>query len=208
MELRSIQLVVTAALLLAGLGQAGCASQGPTRTTLELAPGQYAGAFEAARAVLIEMDFDLNRVDARAGVISTRTRQTAGLATPWDAQQTGLGDEFADLVAAHARSVRVTFEPRGAPDAQIDSPAGLGTRPVDLMGDDGPLVMRVSAVLWRRQRPGRRIETESIRRSGFWRDPMLIRRRMQLAYAVPVRQDPDLAARIAQRILARLEGSP
>lgn len=203
MAQRMIQLVFIVYVLTAGLGLAGCGSPGPMRSTVDLAPGQYAEAFDASRAVLGEMGFAVDRVDARAGVVSTQLRATAGLATPWDPQQTGLGDEFVDLVAAHARSVRVTFEPTGLADPDAPQPVDRATADVAI-DPDGPLVMRVHAVVWQTQRPGRRIETESIRRSGRWVDPALIARRMQPTYTVPVHGDPDLAARIAQRIVDRI----
>jgi len=59
----------------------GCAAP-DLPTDLEVAAGDYPAAFEAAKAALRDYRFDLERVDARAGVISTAKKETAGLLTP------------------------------------------------------------------------------------------------------------------------------
>ena len=69
-------------LLISVLVLSGCATSRPAE--FATAPGGYAAAFDAAREVLREFRFELERVDARSGIITTRPKATAGLATLWD----------------------------------------------------------------------------------------------------------------------------
>src|SRR5438128_989361 len=71
----------------------------------------YAEAFDTARQTLRDTGFILERVDARAGVITTQPKTTAGLLTPWDREQTSFGQDLEDLFQRHQRIVRVEFEP-------------------------------------------------------------------------------------------------
>jgi hypothetical protein len=83
-------------------------------TSRRFASGAYAGesgAFDLARDVLREEGFILDRVDAAAGIITTRPKTTAGLATPWDAEQSSAEQEIDDLANRQQRTVRITFEP-------------------------------------------------------------------------------------------------
>ena len=70
----------------------GCAGSGPRSAEFQVSPGQYARAFDEARDVLTGYRFELDRVDAAGGVIATAPKTTAGLATPWDSEQTTLED--------------------------------------------------------------------------------------------------------------------
>ena len=54
---------------------------------MRVEPGQYAVAFDTARDVLRDNLFTLDRVDGRAGVITTQAKRSAGLASPWDGEQ-------------------------------------------------------------------------------------------------------------------------
>ncbi len=92
----------------AGLGGCGVASE---PRTFAVAPGGYVGAFDAARVELLNAGFTLERVDAARGVLSTTTKTTAGLATPWDGEQETVGQEWQDFVNRQARVIRVTFGP-------------------------------------------------------------------------------------------------
>lgn len=182
-----------ACLLLALL--TGCASSG--NPSLSLAPAQYPAAFEAAKDVLAAYRFDLDRVDAGEGVITTKPKATAGLVTPWDTEQSTLDDEVDDLFNQQQRRVRITFEP-----------AQEGPAAPDLRTYVGPVAARVEVVVERTRRPGWRLETTSIRYSTFTQDPALVDRGMWPQYTVPIAQDPELAARLADGIRNRLGQTP
>jgi hypothetical protein len=178
-------------VIAAGLG--GCAASHDASPAFEVPPGRYAEAFEIARDVLVSYRFELQRVDAAGGVISTDPKTTAGLATPWDAEQGRLYQEFEDLGNRQRRVARITFEPA----APVQPSADLRDAP-------GALTGLVQVYTERTRRPGWRIETTSVRYSSFSRDEELVRRGMFPQYTVPTTRDPDLSARIAERIRRRL----
>ncbi|MBX3364499.1 MAG: hypothetical protein KF866_07020 [Phycisphaeraceae bacterium] len=176
--------------------------QGATITT---PPEAYAQTFEAARETLIANRFELDRVDAAAGVITTRPKGTLGLASPWDAEHADVREQASDLINSRSRVVRVTFlDPSTANDHPAATP-GSGIQPfIDLRGAQGPLEAHVEVIVYQRHTQGRRIETHSIRRSSFFRDPDLIARGMSPSYSVPITQDPRFAARLAADIRTRV----
>ncbi|MBL8759794.1 MAG: hypothetical protein JNL50_00685 [Phycisphaerae bacterium] len=176
-------LVLALAWALAGVG--GCASTGGP-STFAVAPGGYARAFDAARESLRDEYFSIDRVDAEAGVIVTFPKSSAGLATPWDGEQSTLGQEWEDLAADQRRTVRVVFE-REPGSAE----ASLG---------------RVTVVVDRRYRPGIRVPAKSVRSASLTQDPALAQRGMWPAYDVAVEEDRALAARLAASIAQRLAG--
>lgn len=185
-------LVACLATLIAG----GCAQ---TRGTGEFRvnPGDYAAAFDAARESLVGRRFPLERVDARAGVITSQAKTTSGLATPWDGEQSTLDQETEDLLNGQQRRVRITFESVGAE----------GTPPDDFRTVPGPLSARVEVVVERIHRPGWRIEPTAVRFSSQAQDPGLTARGMYPTYSVPLSQDPKLAARIAREIEGRISNA-
>lgn len=169
----------------------GCANtDGPGGFTVP--DGGYAAAFDAARTSLIDRRFDLERVDARAGVITTKTKSTAGLATPWDTEQSSLDQEVEDLLNGQQRRVRITFEPLATEGGFLPSE--------DIREFKGPLSARVEVVIERIHRSGWQIQTTAVRFSDLTRDPELSDRGMWPTYAVPFSQDPKLASRIAIEI--------
>jgi hypothetical protein len=188
--LRPLAYAFAAALL------AGCAST-PGTPDFAVAPGQYGAAFEAARDTLTSQRFLIDRVDAAAGVITTSPKATAGLATPWDEEQTTLDQEWEDLLNDQQRRIRITFEPAGAP------PEGAGT---DLRQVQAPITGHVEVVVDRTQHTGWRLETTGLRYSSITEDPALRRRAMWPSYVVPFSQDPLYAGRIADEIRKRLAG--
>jgi len=206
------------AALLAGVGS-GCASRAPASAEFGVQAPQYERAIEVSRDVLLEARFEIDRVDAAGGIITTLPKMTGGLLTPWDGEQTTFDQEIADATSAHRRRVRITFEPaavdvpgRAAGQAAADGPSsttGLGAvageNPiVDLRSSGVPLTARVEVFLDRVRRPGTRLETESIRQSSAWIDPELSSRRMTPEYVETVDHDDLLAGRLAQRIKDRL----
>lgn len=180
---------------------ASCASSQRGDALTPIAAGQYAGAFEAAKKVLADYHFELDRVDARGGVITTAPLPSAGLATPWDNTQSGLMDEWEDLVNHQLRRARVTFEPEGAPpDGALPGP--------DLRLLSVPMTVRIEVYIDRRHRPGWRVETSSIRLSSFTRDPGLSDRQMWPRYDTPFTRDRRLADRLGRALSERLADAP
>ncbi len=174
---------------------AGCGTPPKSKGGFAVAPGRYDAAFDAARETLIERRFELERVDARAGVITTRPKPSSGLATPWDSEQTTLDQEVEDLFNRQQRLVRITFEPV--------APGGIP--PDDLRAVPGELTARVDVVVERLHRPGWQVEPGAVRFSTYAQDPALAERGMWPTYAVPFSQDPDLAGRLAAEIERRLK---
>lgn len=175
---------------------AGCASPRLGPTELEIAPGAYATTFDAARDAMVDYGFDLDRVDARAGVITTRAKTTGGLATPWDEEQSTARQELEDLINDQRRRVRITFSPA----AETAVPAAA-----DLRELEGPVLARIEVAIDRVHKPGWRVEPTSVQQSRRWVDPQMQTRGMWPAYDVPFTLDPHLAHRIASRIV---KGSP
>jgi hypothetical protein len=191
-------------LMLVCVGVVGCASGGGSvrdvagdegqGATFQVGPGEYAGAFDAARRVLLDARFELDRIDAAAGVITTHPKATSGLATPWDTEQSTFSQEISDMVNHQRRRVRVTF--RSPEDA-------TGDGSVDLRTLDAPILGRVDVVIERLHRPGWRLETTSIHLSRHAMDPTFRERSMWPTYAVAVSQDPALAKRLACKMRDR-----
>lgn len=152
----------------------------PDQRASAFEPGAYPQVFDAARDTLAEYRFTLDRVDAARGVITTTPKQTAGLATPWDREQSNTGDEFADLVHQHERTARIIFEPPEAPTG-----------------------VRVEVVVDRVRRPNWRIETDAIRYSTFAEDPQAIRAGQRSEFRDAFREDRALADRLLARIVER-----
>lgn len=200
--MRTLLLGTAASLLLS----ACAAPRAEPRFTV--APADYPRVFAAAKEALVAARFELDRVDARAGVITTRPKPTSGVATPWDGEQSSPGQEVEDLLNRQYRRIRVTFEP--APESGGGgAPAGEGApaQPdplADRRAAVGPLTATVEVTIDRLCRPGWRVQTSSVRLSSFAFDPELARRDMWPQYTVPFAQDPAFAERLAASIQRRL----
>lgn len=133
---------------------------------------------QAVREVLTDYRFEIDRVDARRGVVTTAFKSTQGLASPWDGEQNSLYEESADLVNQHERGVRVTLD------------------------DEGSFV--VSVIVQRVHRPAWRVETESIAQSThavvIGADGGAVASRQ----ITPIGLDGGLAERLGEEIRARL----
>jgi len=177
-------------MVVAGVVLSGCAPRGRVggQDGAALAVPRYATAFDAARATLRNSGFILERVDARAGVITTQPKTTAGLLTPWDREQSTVTQEVEDLLQRQQRVVRVEFE-------GVDGAA---------LGAENAARVRVHVVVQRLHIPGHKLEPEAIRQSSFYLDPVLAEREMQPNYAVAIKQDELLAARLTRLIEERL----
>lgn len=189
-----IPLLFAAALL------GGCASTAHS-PDFTVPPGRYADAFEAVRDTLDAERFQVDRVDAAEGVITSTHKTTAGLATPWDDEQQTFGQEWEDLINDQDREVRITFEPV--------TPPPPGDQPLDLRRFDGPITAHVDVVINRTQHTGWRLETTGLRFSSYTQDPALTERGMWPSYSVPFSEDPLLAGRLAGLISKKLAaGAP
>jgi len=109
---------------------------------LDLEPEAYQRVFDLARETLRDYRFSIDRVDAKRGVLTTHPKRTNGLASPWDQEQSSLGQEWEDLFNEQRRVVRVDFD-----------------------RDATPMTMRVTVELLRTHRPNWRVESESVRLS-------------------------------------------
>ncbi len=181
-----------ATALLAPLSLGGCVSYapvpadaGPPEATAAFEPDAYPRAFDAARDALTGLRFTLDRVDAARGVITTLPKRTAGLASPWDREQSSLGDEGRDLMHQHERVATVVFEPAEAPE-----------------------MVSVAVTIYRVRRPNWRVETDAIRRSSHAVNPIARRAGDEPEFREPVSADPALAARIARDIARRAGIAP
>lgn len=195
--LTRIGLGLTAACL--GASLAACSATKHEAVFVVL-PGEYAAAFDATRDTLTEARFTLDRVDAAGGVVTTYPKETGGIATPWDAEQSTLGQEWEDLTNQQEREVRVTFAPEGADDAA----PGPGEALPDRRADGRPLVGRVEVTVLRVRRPGWRPQTEAVSRSSRADDPAFEARAGGSTFREPIGRDDLLAGRLAQRIRERL----
>ncbi len=175
------------ATILAGIMLSGCAApKGPV--TFEIQADRYEETLDVVRGTLRDARFEVDRVDAGAGVVSTYPKSTAGLATPWDGEQMTLGDEVSDFVNQQERVVRVLFE----------SDQG------DLRSGTGMLRAQVEVIVYRIRRGGWRVETESISRSTHAHDPLSASRGHPWKFSQAIRRDDALAAVLADRMRKRL----
>jgi len=173
----------------------GCGSTTPSRE-FAVPHGQYADAFEATKDVLREQEFELARVDAREGVVSTLPRQWAGFMTPWIPQDAEPGAAIDGFLNHERRRARVVFDP----------PIGEALHDpwVDRRSFDGALTGRVDVTVERIQRPNRRVGVPSVRLSSFARDPEGEALGEPSWFVVDSHSDEYLAGRIAGLIRARM----
>ena len=162
-------------MIVVGVLVGGCSSA--RSPEFEIGPGRYDAAFDATREVLREHRFQLERVDAAAGVITTQPKSTAGAASPWDKEQSTLGQEVEDLLNLQRRVVRVSFE------------EGKG---------------RVEVTVYRMQTPGLRPSSRAIALTHVAANPQATAQGTGTAYETAVSQDTRLAARLAEAIGKRI----
>lgn len=158
-------------------GMASCASQ--QQAAAPEVRSAYEATFDAARDVLREEGFELQRIDALAGVITTRPRESSGLATPWINDGPGALTGVEGMLHHQRRQALVTIG----------------------RGDEASLDVRV--VVERIERPGRRIDSASLRSSSRYVDEEWARRGLQPATAAPIARDPEHEARLVSLIERR-----
>jgi hypothetical protein len=186
---------LTTLCTLALLAIGGCTQPKPI-DSFTVAPADYPAAFEAAKRVLVDERFELDRVDFRAGIITTRRKDTSGLATPWDTEQSTLTDEFDDLLNRHARLVAVMFVPAGTTESPSDGAS------LDVASATTPLTVRIDATVYRERWPGRRIEPKAVRFSSFTRDTDLAARGLWPRFQAPHESDRLLTNRLLGELQA------
>lgn len=183
-----------------GIAAAETSGEPAAKRTLEA--GAYAaprGVFEVARETLRDNGYMLERVDAVSGVITTRPKTTAGIATPWHSDQSTFEQELSDFANRQQRIVRITFAPVGRTQHEL--------APDDLRATAGQIDMTVRVVVERLNRPGRKVDTTSVRMSSYFTDTELESRGLSWQYAVADEEDRALAERLADEILGRV-GKP
>lgn len=184
---RGLSFVSVCTAVAAVLVLGGCASRvdGPREFTI--AAGDYPVAFDAARDLLRDMDFELSRIDAAAGVLATDPHFSRGMFEPWDATQTGFADEWGDALNMQARAVRISFAQGGA-------------EPLDPGAETHASIW---VTLLRNHRSGRRLDSEWVGGSTRSSDPIQAQRH-GLQDLVPIRRDEALEARLADRLMREL----
>jgi hypothetical protein len=174
--------------ILAMTGLVGCAAPRPP-PRVSISSGDYPAAFEHAKQVLREFEFELDRVDARRGVITTAPRAWSGAATPWLPFASTARDPLEGLLQFEQRIVRVEFTPAGASSTDVRA---------DLVDTDRDFIADVRVSVERVQRPGRRVDATSVRLVSIERDPHSPAAAGG-AIVVEHRQDDALASRLAER---------
>lgn len=178
--------------LATGAVQLGACSSPDAGAELTVRTEDYPRAFEATKDLLVRRGFTLERIDADEGVITTRPKPTAGLATPWDHEQSALRDEWSDLMHQHERAVRVRFDPPPPPVPGAGGAEVLVSFQVDKL--------RVVT-------PGVNPAPASVRLTTTWNDPIAAERGVRRRDRVPVGSDLALANRLGDDLARRLSSS-
>lgn len=160
--------------------------------SVRVAPGDYADAFERARDALRRAGFEIDRVDAGAGEITTAPMP--GLAA-WKSpllRRAGVAEALSPE-GWHATTVeaRASFTPTEEAD-----------RGADLRDATAPLTLRFEVVERREHRPGRRIDTTSVVYASTFSDRGYGVQGMEPGFTVATRRNLD-----AELLLAREVGS-
>lgn len=171
--------------------------------------GRYDDAFTAAIEALEERRLPVDRVDARAGVITSAAIDSPGLAGAGDGTQTTTRNLIQDTAHRHVRTVRIEFTTPERDEATAPEPprSSIAASPamLDLRDQEGPLVARVVVTVERVAYPGRRLETESVRGSSVSRDVVLQSRGVGGITRIPIRRDSALEQRLAERVRRELQ---
>lgn len=173
----------------------GCATHPPD---VAVPAAEYADAFTAARDVLHSYRFTLNRVDARAGVLTTHPNASAGFFTPWNRQETTLGQAWEDTIHDQQRRIEIVFSPASAestgPDLRADQ---AREHEVDLLEQPRDTTAHVAVVVERIYQFGWRPNTKSTVLMSLTEDTQPD---APSRVVVDISDDPALAGRIASEI--------
>lgn len=179
-----------------GVALVGCASSprgpdGPPPLYIDAA--DYPQAFGAAKDLARECEFELDRVDARAGVITTQPLISAGLATPWIPHSGSVAGSVQGLIQHERRSATIRFLPAGSGDAP---PPEL----FDFRDFEGQVEIVVEVELQRVHRPHRRPSIASIRLTSFAENPATADPERDQQFSIETLRDEDLARRMTERL--------
>jgi hypothetical protein len=169
-------------------GLTGCSATKPT-PEVSVSAGGYAAAFDAARETLRAHSFELERVDAASGVITSAPKASAGIATPWDRDQSTLMQEADDLLNHQRRRVRITF---------TDVVSGAAPDPAQ------PVHVVVAVYVDRVQSPGLRVPATAPTLWSTAQDPARTQQGIGSAYVTPVARDTKFERRLAAEIERRM----
>ncbi len=164
---------------------AGCAGA-PVRKesgSFVVPESDYQRTFVAAKDVLRDAGFTLDRVDASRGVISTRPRASSGFATPWIEHSTSPGAGAAGVLHRERRVATVRFD---RPDPGNES------------GET--IVAHVEVTVQRLGAPGRKPDPASIRLTSTWTGGAGPGSGQTAFSTMEERADPALSARLARQI--------
>lgn len=189
--------------LAAGLG--GCAAR-EEPATFGVAQGEYDRAFVATREVLRDVNFEIERVDATRGVITTKPRPDAGFFTPWTGYQLDAASALEGSLNQQRRRVRVTFIPIADEAAYVGGGGDqdrIGSQ-LDEVASRGPWTAYVDVGVTRIQTSGLRPPPRAVLMSSVTIDPIEQSQGVATIYEVPVSQDAAMAAAITRRIRKRL----
>ena len=189
--------------LAAGLG--GCAAR-EEPATFGVAQGDYDRAFVATREVLRDVNFEIERVDATRGVITTKARPDAGFFTPWTGYQLDAASAVEGSLNQQRRRVRVTFIPVADEAAYVGGGGDqdrIGSQ-LDEVASRGPWTAYVDVGVTRMQTSGLRPPPRAVLMSSVTIDPIEQSQGVATIYEVPVSQDAAMAAAITRRIRKRL----
>lgn len=144
----------------------GCARQMNGPDVLEIQPGNYAAAFNAAINAARQEGLPPSFVDRRAGIIETEPRVAGSLLEPWRTDNASLAQAMANTVAHLRRRVRFEFastafqSPIGDPSGSLSGPAIPGeTELKDLTAAQDTLELRAWVYLERAEITGLRRST-------------------------------------------------
>lgn len=181
--------VAITALFTSTLG--GCAAKGEARSAVS--GGEYREVFQAAREVLRSERFELDRVDAGAGVLTTQpsSAQIRGLEDVADRLQRVVRIEFAPVTNAGKASS--SSSSMTAPDSMLVDPSAASVSFRDS-------IMTIRVIVERVHYPGWRPSPISVRMGGRHMDPRLVERDLQPTYVTAVREDEAYAAELAAKI--------
>ena len=152
-------------------------------SSFEVGGQRYEQVFLTAKEVLRDHRFAINRVDAARGVLTTYPKKSVGIATPWDREQSSLGQDLEDFANQQDRTVRIDF-------FHDDTNERVG--------------VRVVVELHRVHRPNWRVETESIRLSTYARSRDANGLIEPDSFRESIGTDEALARRLGDEIRSRL----
>ena len=178
--------------------QLGCQhSVPPVPNPLAIQPTEYDPTYHAARNVLRDAGFRLDRSDHRFGVVTTHPKDSPTAVEPFHTDNTTAYQAWQSTVSHLRRTVRVSLE---TPPDSADPHADPKADPPD------SYLLRVEVLIERRQMPTRRL-TGSIGRNMFVTldevPTELAQRGIAAGYWQPIGRDALLERRLLARITQR-----